>query len=462
MGSAGARQHTRAGSAGNSSTFDNTGPRLIKYALAYLAALVCLVYGYAVGHFHIFPYQWLHTVYDEINYIKNDWTGGVERFLVAYEHDPDKAFSEVESGRFSKKTAPELRANDPMPGYRAFMGSFDFDPPAHAVVLLGPDQRVHHIWRLNEDAVPAEYEPREDANKFPHGMEILPDGSVIFAYDAGSSLQRFDACGDPLWTTPGAFHHSLSLDIDGEHVWVLLDASNTVPESADKASRRQLVRVGIDNGEIVKRISLRQVMDANPGIDILGLHQTDYEDHYEWQEDSFHENDIEPLPRELAGAFPQFEAGDLLLSLRALDLIFVLDPDTLKVKWWRIAQTRRQHDADWQPDGTITVYDNDMHRGEVRIVKFWPQSYEARVLYDGRAHEVKSWFRGRHQVLPNGNVLVTVPQQGRVLEVTPDDQIAFEFLNRYRPRPGYNLLLSEARWLPSDYFEFEEFTSCAH
>ncbi|MCK5770413.1 arylsulfotransferase family protein [Algiphilus sp.] len=433
-----------------------------RYALIYLGVLVCLAYGYAIGRHEVFPHAWIETVRSEIRYLRNDLSDGVERFLVPYTPSDASGFAPAAPGRYAFGSTPAIRTGDgAVAGYRALMGSFDFNPPGHAIVLLDAGNAVRHVWRLQEEVADGGPEVRPDANKFPHGMEILPDGSVVFAYDGGASLQRFDVCGTRMWRLPGRFHHSVTLDADRRHVWTLLDAEGSEPDpSIDVASRRFLVRVALDDGEIERRISLRQIMDANPGIDILGLHQTDLEERYEWRGDAFHENDIDPLPRELADAFPRFEAGDLLLSMRSLDLVFVLDPDDLAVKWWRIGQVRRQHDPDWQPDGSITIYDNDMHRGPLRIVRIEPENYRASVLYEGRRHGAQTWFRGRHQRLPNGNLLITVPQQGRVLEVAPDGALVFELLNRYRPQPGRNLLVSEARWLPLDYFDFEEFPSC--
>lgn len=435
---------------------------MIKYALMYVAALLCVALGFVIGHAEIWPYKLVMSIRSEIAYLKSDLTDGVDRFLVDYEAEDDSRFQTLDSPYFPPEHAPALTADGAEPGYRLLFGAFDFDPPAHAALLLDENNEVVHVWRLNEDAI-RQGQPRKDANKFPHGMEVLPDGSLLFAYDGGVSLQRFDVCSQPQWGTPGHFHHSMSLDADGEHIWALLDGIPDAPDDEktdQKAKHRFLARLDLATGEIVKKISLRDIMDANPGIDILGLHQTDYDTHFEWQQDSFHENDIEPLSEEMAAAFPDFEAGDLLLSMRALDLVFVLDPDSLEVKWWRMAHTRRQHDADWQPDGRITVFDNDMHRGPLRIVSFRPEAQSLEVLYEGKTHGAKTWFRGRHQLLPGGNLLITVPQQGRILEVTPDNEVVFEFLNKYRAEAGRNLVLSEARWLPADYFDFKEFPSC--
>lgn len=434
---------------------------MLKYALLYLLALVCLAYGFAVGHLEIFPYQWLMTVKDQILYVKNDLTGGVERFLVPYDDYDPQRYRPVASDVIPERDAPLVRRNNPLPGQLLLYGTFDFDPPTHAAILLDRYRRIRHVWRVNEDAVTG-HDVRKATNKFPHGIQVLPDGSIIFIYDEGSSIQRFDACSEPMWTTPGHFNHTVSIDADGKHVWSLLDEADKPPNPDDKASWRILARVDIDTGKITRRISLRQIIDANPGVDILSINQDDLPEGPVWQPDAFHENDIEPLPRSMADAFPRFSAGDLLISLRALDLIMVLDPDTLKIKWWRIGQTRRQHDPDWQPDGSITVFDNDMNRGPLRIVKIWPQNFHAQVLYDGRQDGAFSTIRGKHQVLADGSILVTVPQQGRVLEKAPDGRTTFELINRYRPEPGQDLLVSEARWLPSDFFNFEEFPSCAH
>src|SRR4030095_10496964 len=47
--------------------------------------------------------------------------------------------------------------------------------------------------------------------------------------------------------------------------------------------------------------------------------------------DPTHLNDVEELSPEMARQFPQFAAGDLLISLRNLNLIMVVDPATKKV-----------------------------------------------------------------------------------------------------------------------------------
>jgi hypothetical protein len=40
---------------------------------------------------------------------------------------------------------------------------------------------------------------------------------------------------------------------------------------------------------------------------------------------------------------------------------------------------------------------------------------------------------GKHQWLPNGNLLLTESMKGRAVEVTPDGERAWEFVNYVRP-----------------------------
>ena len=63
---------------------------------------------------------------------------------------------------------------------------------------------------------------------------------------------------------------------------------------------------------------------------------------------------------------------------------------------------------------------------------------------------------GEHQLLPNGDLLVTATFQGQALEITPDGRIAWQFENdlgdgmRGVLRTGVDLLPSE---MDADFFE---------
>lgn len=349
-----------------------------------------------------------------------------------------------------RRQAPLLHLDDTAPaGFRLLYGTFDFEDGLHGAVLLGPAGDIVRTWTVSQED--AEWAEREDGNVFPHGMEILPDGGLIVTFDGGSSMSRYGWCGDLVWRTKGLFHHAVSWDGAGSvWSWGTPDGALTNGEFA--------VQVAVDDGRVLSSIHMDHVWPENPGIDIFGIKQDDKPKGSTWLFDRWHVNDVEPLPAALADAFPGFKAGDLLMSFRSINLVFVLDPDTRKVKWWRQGLVRRQHDPDWNADGSISIFDNNMHRDYSRIFSIDPATFEATIPVDGADYDFYTWHRGKHQKLPGGGYLVTSTEQGRVFETDADGAIVFEFINRYGDNGG-QLAMSEARWLPTDFFE--EMPTCA-
>ena len=341
-------------------------------------------------------------------------------------------------------------------GYRVLYGTFDFVNEWHGALLLNHAGEVVHTWTFNEQGLGWDVRPK--SNKSPHGFEIFPDGSIIVTYDGGSSIQKYDWCSKRVWATRGFYHHSVNRD-DDNSVWSLEGWGSYLDDAFDP-SDISLVNLSVETGDITQKIALMDVMKANPDIDILGLRQLDTREKSVWQADAWHPNDVEPLPRKLAAHQKLFSPGDLLVSIRSLNLIFVFNPESLQIKWWRAGLTRRQHDPDWQSDGLITVYDNNMHRGVSRIKSIDPSNFNSRVLFDGNDERFYSSARGKHQVLENSNILITIPLQGRVLEVRPDGKVAFEFINSYDLEENKTLYIAEARAMPSDFLMFDKLPAC--
>ena len=61
-----------------------------------------------------------------------------------------------------------------------------------------------------------------------------------------------------------------------------------------------------------------------------------------------------------------------------------------------------------------------------------------------------SWQRGKHQLLPNGNLLVTETEHGRVFEAAPDGSLVWERDMGWDA--DRNMIVTEARRLPPDFF----------
>ena len=217
-----------------------------------------------------------------------------------------------------------------------------------------------------------------------------------------------------------------------------------------------LMRVSVESGEILEKIDMAEVREANPGINIFDLQREKGADH------TTHPNDIDPLPTDLAAQFPQFDLGDLLVSYHTNNLIFVLDPKTLKVKWWRVGPWDRQHDPDWNRDGTISVFNNNWRGVGKRssVVSINPKTYQAKTLVKGSKHKFFSIINGMHEVTPEDTILVTSSTQGRIFEVDKSGEVLFDFINTYDSEEGQTLHVSNARFLGTDFFAFDDLPRC--
>jgi len=283
-------------------------------------------------------------------------------------------------------------------------------------------------------------------------LHIFPDGSVIFnMQERGGAIVKVDACSNVVWNLEGPFHHVISPDEHG-YFWSFSGHSGPYDQN--------MVKVSQETGEIVQTIDMEKVRQANPGLNIWNLalfgdkgagHMT-------------HGNDIEPLPSHLAPDFPDFEPGDLVISYATTNLIFVLDPETLGVKWWRVGISDFQHDPDWEAGGKISIYSNNAHRSVKEfsdIVTINPQTMEFQVTLEGADMGFKSDANGRHQLTPFGTRYVTSSKQGWAFEVDETGKIVSSFVNTIDLSGGLALHLSEAWRFKENYFDEQFWLKCS-
>jgi hypothetical protein len=193
------------------------------------------------------------------------------------------------------------------------------------------------------------------------------------------------------------------------------------------------------DGKVLKEISILDVIFRSKYEGVLfanGAHDTQIEvplDH-----DFTHLNDIEVLSPQMAPAFPLFEAGDLLISLRNLNLLLMLNPESEQIKWSMTGPYLRQHDPDFLHTGLISVFDNrrDGDNGKIfggsRILELNPNTGQVITVYGEKDDEpFFTETQGDHQRLPNNNILITESGAGRAFEVTAESEVVWSFVNRW-------------------------------
>jgi len=144
--------------------------------------------------------------------------------------------------------------------------------------------------------------------------------------------------------------------------------------------------------------------------------------------DPLHVNALAFLPQAMGEVARR---GDLLISIRELDLLAIVDPVQEQVRWtWGDGELERQHDPSMRETGNILVFDNGVRTRRSRIVELDPLTREIVWTFEGDPPaEFYSIQMGACQGLANGNVLVTESQKGRAFELTRDHQVVWEFFN---------------------------------
>ncbi len=423
-----------------------------KVSFFFSSALLLFGYGVAVGVYEIFPYGILDFGFNSVQEAWND------RFHVTRLR-PDK---HLEVARHPGSGVTQASEEEMAQGYTLISA---FVEDRNQLTLIRPNGEEVARWpvrytRLFPDGRHLEdhgYANPRDWGTDIHGALILPDGSVVFNFEY-RGMVKLDRCGEVQWTLPEMTHHSIDLASDGSF-WVggrrRVREPNPYPPIVTPYLDDAVMRVSPE-GELLSEFSVVGLFFKNDLQSLLlatGRQRVSDRDHRE----AVHLNDIEELSPEFAEAFPMFEEGDLLLSLRQLNLIMVVDPETEVIKWHRTGPYIRQHDPDYRADGTISVFDNnvDDQNGAVfggsRIVLVDPAEETAGFLYG--TEEGKKMYtrvRGKHQNLWNGNMLIVESLAGRIFEVDPDGDLVWEFINRYDEDEVARI--NDALRYPEEYF----------
>ncbi|KAB7619692.1 arylsulfotransferase family protein [Alkalilimnicola sp. S0819] len=334
-------------------------------------------------------------------------------------------------------------------GYYVFVG-WDSDTDGYAAWLFDEKGQRLHSWPI--DYASLDPDGPSGGSDAPHGFKILADGSMLVNFDKGDVMARLDACGKPLWKKHGVFHHSIEGAEDGSYWTWQGDGTaysqyqylvNFDPETG--ATRRKLGLIEDIIQPLGEAAAIFGVRADQPFLRSGGAPSDE-------PDDIFHPNDIDILNTELAKHFPNFAAGDLLISLRNAHLIAVIDPDNGQTKWWSAGPWRYQHDPDFTETGRISIYNNNTDRNRSEIIQIDPRTRQLYNPLAGGGLHFYSHSMGKHQYLPNGNVLIVVPGEGRVVEATEKGEKVYEFNNLISGSEQYNGHVENAVWLSADFF----------
>lgn len=349
-----------------------------------------------------------------------------------------------------------------------FMSGFFKD--TNELRLMRRNGEIVHRWpvvfsEIFPDSSHAQYPPRTDWNIETSGALITPDGEVVFNFGYGG-LVKLDRCGEVEWTVRQPTHHSVERNDDGTY-WVpsrrqlKTGTESPFPPFETPFWEDTMLRVS-DSGEILQELSIPQLFYDNDMLPLFTATGHEFEAGMAWDMEMVHNNKIVELPAAMADDFPLFGAGDLMLSMRNLNLVMVIDGESLAVKWSSVGPWIRQHDPEFRPGGTVVVFNNNVFQTMQaidyldvprvsNIVEIDPVSGDWTLLYGGsEARELLSIIGAKVDVTHSGGIVITEFGGGRVIELDSAGQRIWEYINRYDDDEVAEII--EARIYPNDYF----------
>ena len=299
---------------------------------------------------------------------------------------------------------------------------------APRAVLMDRDGSIVHAWTYAYEDVyeslPGAFLPPSTATACWRRTRLLPNGDLLAIYE-GHALIRLDSDSRLQWSYAGHCHHDLDLDASG-NIYVLTREACVLPRlhPEDPVLLDAVTLLDAD-GRFQRRIPLLEAFENSPFADLLPDPPV--------SGDIFHTNTLELLDGSLADRVPAFREGNLLISIRELDVIAVLDPRTETIVWATTGDWSRQHEPTILGNGNMLLFDNLGQTGRSRVMEFDPVTLDVVWLYANTPETpLYSETCGAARRLANGHTLIVESDNGRALEVTHGGHVVWEYYNPYR------------------------------
>ncbi|HWB12898.1 MAG TPA: arylsulfotransferase family protein [Pirellulales bacterium] len=276
---------------------------------------------------------------------------------------------------------------------------------------------------------------------------LLPNGDLLAVFHAlsiaGCGLARLDKDSNVLWAYPAGVHHDIDVGEDGHIYAIQREEAYELPVDLERLAppcKLDYLVVLSADGELLRGpISVLNAFRGTAYEVLLATLETPSTqfvlpadstaprmDYQATTTDPLHTNCVRVLNSALAGRFPQFRAGDVLLSLRNLSVIAMLNLETGKIVWAARGPWYAQHDAQFLDNGHLLLFDNLGVPQKSRVLEYDPRTQAFPWSYSGEGGG--TFFtseRGMCQRLPNGNTLIVVSESGELIEVTQDKEVVW-------------------------------------
>ncbi len=310
-------------------------------------------------------------------------------------------------------------------GYTLFAPHFGRD-----VWLIDMKGRVVHHWTMD-------HLPGGDGRLLPSGTLLRLNKTLReplpFLGSVSSELVEIDWEGTVVWKHEDPYLH---------HDFIRFDNGNTILNRHVLVPKELVpkIRGGIPGTELEGVMWDNGLQEITPDGQVV----------WEWLGYEHQDTDIDvicPLcPRTIwnyvNGLYPTAQ-GDIIVSCRHFNTLSLIDRKTGQITWrWGSPyELGHPHNPTCLDNGNVLVFDNGFHRQtphEVsdenysRVMEVNPTT--GTIAWEYKDKNVQNFYSGicsNAERLPNGNTLICESSKGRLFEVTPDQEVVWEFLNPF-------------------------------
>lgn len=290
--------------------------------------------------------------------------------------------------------------------------------------LMDMEGKVLHTWSRPFDDIWPDAEKHFFAESHLKNsyrqFHLLPGGDIICIFEL-FGIVKLDKDSNVIWKFENVAHHDVDTDDQG-NIYTL---GKRIVMDEDTTPLKWWLYPTINildkNGNLIRTIDVYKCFTDSQFRTLLKSLQT--------YGDMFHNNSIRVLDGSHSERLPAFRKGNILVSSRMTNAIYVIDPEKNVVVWMLRDLFRFQHDPHLLENGNILIFDNQSLGDRSRVIEFDPLTQEVIWEYDGGDSPFYSKCCSTSQRLPNGNTLITVTAQAKAIEVTPNGDIVWQFQN---------------------------------
>jgi hypothetical protein len=305
-----------------------------------------------------------------------------------------------------------------------------------ALLLDSMGREVHRWHKRFEDIWGVEPKHLTESNSSQlyawRMTRLLKNGSllVVFVREPdtpwGCGLAKIDKNSNVIWTLDQRVHHDVSVDEQGRIYTLIHEVSwrkrRELKQIYPPYIEDSIVVLSPD-GDVMQRINVLDAIVSGmpPEKDAIPLNNVG---------DTVHCNAVSRVPKWFAEINHDVEAGWLMVSMRNLSAIGFICPSSGQMKRLIHGPWSVQHDPGFLRNGNLLIFDNCGLGGPIKKTRIIEYNINSRNIdWEYTAEDFFSNVRGTVRKLDNGNVLICESQRGRVMEVSRNKEVVWEWLN---------------------------------